>query len=69
VGARSDSEGPDDRRSLRAARMLVRVTSAFGPFVGPDLRHYSLAAEDVAALPKDVAHVLIQRGVAIAVGG
>ncbi|MEA3200567.1 MAG: replication factor [Thermoplasmata archaeon] len=60
---------PEPVRRVGAARMLVRVTSAFGPFVGPDLRHYSLAAEDVAALPKDVAHVLIQRGVAVAVGG
>jgi DNA replication initiation complex subunit (GINS family) len=63
------SAEPEPPRRVAPARMLVRVTSAFGPFVGPDLRHYRLAAEDVAALPKDVAHVLIQRGVAVAVGG
>jgi DNA replication initiation complex subunit (GINS family) len=59
---------PSPRR-IGPPRLLVRVKSAFGPFVGPDLRHYRLAAEDVAALPKEVAHVLIARGVAVAVGG
>ncbi len=60
---------PEAPRRIAPPRMLVRVKSAFGPFVGPDLRNYLLAAEDVAALPKEVAHVLIQRGVAVAVGG
>lgn len=62
-------DGEPAPRRLAPARMLVRVKTAFGPFVGPDLRHYRLAAEDVAALPKEVAHVLIQRGVAAAIGG
>ena len=56
-------------RRLGPARVLVRVKAAVAPFVGTDLRQYRLDAEDVAAVPKEIAHALIQRGVATALGG
>lgn len=59
---------PAERR-VGPQRMLVRVRSDVEPFVAPDLRHYRLAAEDVAALPREVAHLLITRGMATALGG
>lgn len=65
---RAEEIAPEERR-VGPGRMLVRVRADVEPFVAPDLRHYRLAAEDVAALPRDVAHLLIQRGVASALGG
>lgn len=62
------ADDPSPPRRLGPARVLVRVKTALPAFVAPDLRQYRLEAEDVAALPKDVAHVLIQRGVAHALG-
>lgn len=60
----------DEVEPARAqARVLVRVTKKVEPFVAPDLRHYRLEAEDVAALPRDVAHVLVARGIAVALSG
>lgn len=56
-------------RRLGPARVLVRVKQTVAPFVGTDLRQYRLAAEDVAALPREVAHALVQRGFAQALGG
>jgi hypothetical protein len=48
--------------------VLVRVKEAVPPFVGTDLRTYRLGAEDVAAVPKEIAHALVQRGLAVALG-
>ena len=44
---------------------LVRVTRAVGPFVAPDLRTYRLHAEDVVALPRNAAALLVGRGDAV----
>src|SRR5439155_18262456 len=44
----------DEPRRADAGRVLVRMKENVEPFVAPDLRHYRLAAEDVAALPRDV---------------
>lgn len=63
----ADAAG-ETRRAVASTRMLVRVKTAIEPFVAPDLRHYRLQAEDVAALPREVAHVLIARGLAAPVG-
>lgn len=49
----------------RSGRVLVRVTKAVDPFTGSDLRTYRLAAEDVVALPADIAGVLVARGHAV----
>ena len=62
------AEEPAPPRRMGPARVLVRMKSGVPSFVAPDLRQYRLAAEDVAALPKEVAHVLIQRGIAHALG-
>ena len=64
----ADEEPPQPRR-LSPARLLVRMRQAVEPFVGPDMRQYRLGAEDVAAVPKEVAHLLIARQLAVAVGG
>lgn len=58
-----------ERRVVGVGRVLVRVKEDVEPFVAPDLRHYHLRAQDVAALPRDVAHLLITRGFAAALGG
>jgi DNA replication initiation complex subunit (GINS family) len=67
-GAAAVAGESEARRAVAATRVLVRVKSAIEPFVAPDLRHYHLRAEDVAALPREVAHVLIQRGLAATLG-
>ncbi|HWG90513.1 MAG TPA: hypothetical protein VNZ52_06640, partial [Candidatus Thermoplasmatota archaeon] len=46
----------------RASHVLVRVLSDVAPFVGVDLRNYRLSREDVASVPKEIAHVLVTRG-------
>lgn len=56
-------------RRLGPARTLVRVRADVPPFVGTDLRQYRLGPEDVAAVPKEIAHALIQRGLAQALTG
>jgi DNA replication initiation complex subunit (GINS family) len=62
-------EAPLDVGRPVSARVLVRVKQTVDPFVAPDLRHYRLMAEDVAALPRDVAHLLVARGAAAALPG
>ena len=62
------ADEPAPRRGLGPARVLVRMKEPVPSFVAPDLRQYRLAAEDVASLPREVAHVLIQRGIAHALG-
>jgi len=59
---------PDAGGQAPHLRVLVRVKAPVEPFVAPDLRHYRLQAEDVAALPREVAHVLISRGLAAPIG-
>lgn len=65
--ARADEPAPG--KPVGAPRVLVRVKERVEPFVAPDLRHYRLMPEDVAALPRDVAHLLVQRGLATALSG
>ena len=65
----AEEVAPEAERRVGPARVLVRVRSDVEPFVAPDLRHYRLMAEDVAALPREVAHLLITRGMATALGG
>lgn len=65
----SDEEPADRPAAVGVARTLIRVKAPVEPFVAPDLRHYRLQAEDVAAVPREVAHLLIQRGLATALGG
>lgn len=65
----AEEVAPQGERRVGPTRMLVRVKGDVEPFVAPDLRHYRLQAEDVAALPREVAHLLIQRGLATAMGG
>ena len=62
------ADEPAAPRRMGPARVLVRMKAPVAPFVAPDLRHYRLQQEDVAALPKEVAHVLVQRGMAQALG-
>jgi DNA replication initiation complex subunit (GINS family) len=62
------ADEPAPPRRMGPSRVLVRMKEPVPSFVAPDLRQYRLAAEDVAALPRDVAHVLIQRGIAHALG-
>lgn len=62
------ADEPQPPRRMGPARVLVRVKQDVPAFVAPDLRQYRLSNEDVAALPREVAHVLIQRGVAHALG-
>jgi DNA replication initiation complex subunit (GINS family) len=69
VVATAEDASTEARAKVGPARVLVRMKAAVEPFVAPDLRHYRLGAEDVAALPRDVAHVLVQRGLAQALGG
>lgn len=64
VSASEDSGAP---RRLGPQRALVRVRQAIEPFVGPDLRQYRLLAEDVAAVPREVAQVLVARQLAVLV--
>lgn len=63
------ADEPAPPRRLGPQRVLVRMKGAIGPFVAPDLRQYRLGVEDVAALPKEVAQMLVQRGLAQALGG
>lgn len=63
------TEGPREPRRLGPARVLVRVKQPVAPFVGTDLRTYRLGIEDIAAVPKEIAHALVQRGLAVALGG
>jgi len=65
---RVDAAGEDEARPA-TPRVLVRIVEDVEPFVAPDLRHYHLKAEDVAALPRDVAHLLVGRGLAAAISG
>lgn len=62
------ADEPVAPRRMGPARVLVRMKAPVAPFVAPDLRQYRLREEDVAALPKEVAHVLVQRGMAQALG-
>ena len=59
----------EEPRRLGPARVLVRVRQPVAPFVGTDLRTYRLSVEDVAAVPREVAHALVSRGFAQALGG
>lgn len=61
-------DAPETRR-LGPARVLVRVNEPIAPFVGTDLRTYRLGVEDIAAVPRDIAHALVSRGLATALGG
>ena len=61
-------EAQEAPRRLGPQRVLVRVRHEVEPFIGPDLRQYRLQAEDVVALPREVAHVLVQRQLAAALG-
>lgn len=63
------ASGADEPRRLGPARVLVRVKESVPAFVGTDLRTYRLGAEDVAAVPRDIAHALVSRGLAVAIGG
>jgi DNA replication initiation complex subunit (GINS family) len=63
------SEEAREPRRLGPARVLVRVKQPVAPFVGTDLRTYRLGVEDIAAVPKEIAHALVQRGLAVALGG
>jgi len=65
VTAESAGETP---RTIGSTRVLIRVKVPVEPFVAPDLRHYRLQVEDVAAVPREVAHLLISRGLAAPVG-
>ena len=65
----AEEVAPEPERRVGPSRVLVRVRSDVEPFVAPDLRHYRLMSEDVAALPREVAHLLIGRGLATALGG
>ena len=59
----------DQPRRMGPSRVLVRVQEPVAPFVGTDLRTYRLAVEDVAAVPREIAHALVSRGLASAMGG
>ena len=63
------AEDAREPRRLGPARVLVRVKQPVAPFVGTDLRTYRLGVEDVAAVPKEIAHALVSRGLAVAIGG
>lgn len=62
-------EDAREPRRLGPPRVLVRVKEPIAPFVGTDLRTYRLGVEDVAAVPKEIAHALVLRGLAVALGG
>lgn len=66
VAAGEETEAP---RRMGPQRVLVRMRQDVEPFMGPDLREYRLSAHDVAALPREVAHTLIQRQMAVPVAG
>ena len=59
----------EEPRRLGPARVVVRVQQPVAPFVGTDLRTYRLGVEDVAAVPREIAHALVSRGLATALGG
>lgn len=44
--------------------VIIRVLEDVPHFVGKDMKKYSLKKEDVLTLPKDMAEILIKRGVA-----
>lgn len=67
--ASAASHRGQEPRRLGPARVLVRVHEPVAPFVGTDLRTYRLAVEDVAAVPREIAHALVSRGLATALGG
>ncbi|HUR70128.1 MAG TPA: hypothetical protein VM370_12865 [Candidatus Thermoplasmatota archaeon] len=62
------TEAEREPRRLGPARVLVRVKQPVPPFVGTDLRTYRLSVEDIAAVPKEMAHALVSRGLAVALG-
>lgn len=55
-------------KRMGPARTLVRVLGEVAPFVASDMRQYRVAPEDVVAVPKEIAHVLVGRGLARVVG-
>jgi len=59
----------EEPRRLGPQRVLVRVKEPVAPFVGTDLRTYRLGVEDVAAVPREIAHALVSRGLASALSG
>ena len=63
------ASGAEEPRRLGPARVLVRVRQPVAPFVGTDLRTYRLGVDDVAAVPREIAHALVSRGLASALGG
>lgn len=63
-GRRKESKrGKKNEEARGEAKLLVRILEDVPPFVGVDVT-YELRKEDVVGLPKDVAEVLVGRGVA-----
>ncbi len=66
-GSRKPSaKGGGRRQQEREEKLLVRILEDVPPFVGVDVT-YELRKEDVVGLPKEVAEVLIGKGVAEAI--
>jgi len=42
----------------------LRITKDVPPFVGADMKKYSLKKEDIITMPEDTANILLKRGAA-----
>lgn len=57
----SKKQTPEEDRPPEPEKVVLRILKAVPPFVGSDMKKYSLKEEDVVTMPRDMADILIER--------